>query len=301
MYEKALPLKAGDRIVVIAPSSPPPRGALQSGLSILEDMGFTVDNRALSSPSLGYLAGTDHDRAAVLSEALGDSSVSCIWAARGGFGATRILDRLVWPKRVHPPLILGFSDFSVVLHEALRCRGWVTFHAPNVTTLGQLTQDSLDACKSLLMGQAPGRYEGLSPLNPGRVTGRLMPLNLSMLMALAGTPHAPDLAGCILLLEDVHEPPYRLDRLFTQLSMLRGFGDLAGLVLGDFQGTLSDPCLRGNLLELLHRRGIPAVEGFPVGHGDTNHPVPMGIPAELDAQDGILLVLEDPFAPLFPG
>lgn len=291
MKNRPLPLKPGDRILVIAPASPPAKAPLQAGIQILEGLGYRVESRVFQPGSSSYLAGDDGHRAQALSLALADEGAACVWAARGGFGSTRILDQIGWPLRERPPLLLGFSDITVLLCEAFRLRQWVSLHAPSVTSLATLSPESLRACMDTLAGSPTLTHDCLTTLHPGQARGTLLPMNLTMLLALAGTPHFPDLAGTILVLEDVNEPPYRLDRLFTHLSMLPGFPHIAGLVLGDFgapDSPLSDPTLRQNLLHLFRRHGIPAVEGIPMGHGSTHFPIPLGVTAHLDATGGTL-------------
>jgi muramoyltetrapeptide carboxypeptidase len=199
-----------------------------------------------------------------------------------------------------PKLFLGFSDLTA-LHLALAAHGdLVTFHGPNVIGMPRLDAASQARLRATLLGvdrEATFAWSGLGTVRGGKARGRLMAGNLSMLCALAGTPYAVPLEGTILVVEDVNEPAYRLDRMLTQLSLQPGATGLAGLALGDLGVAAEDrPLVERAVARVVGVLGCPAVEGFPAGHGSVNHPVPLGIQAELDADAGTLRALEDPYA-----
>ena len=136
---------------------------------------------------------------------------------------------------------------------------------------------------------------GTQTLVSGVVEGRVFGGNLAVLTRLLGTPYFPDLTGAILLLEDVGERPYRLDRMWTHLKLAGVFERVAGIALGDFTHCEEKDANYGSaevLRELAIETGLPCASGFPVGHGEVNLPVPLGVRARLDATGATLSFLE---------
>jgi len=256
-----------------------------------------------------YLAAPAAARLETLLRALSADSFRAVWAARGGYGTGRIAGRIRWsgsegrpPPRFptdhlpgpedsgHAPLLVGFSDFSLLF--GLPVQGKVRgLHAPNVTTLSVVDPRSLDALAGILLESRLPDYGPLSTVCGGTGEGPLLPMNLSLLASSMGTPLEPDVAGRILVIEEVHEAPYRVDRLLQQVASARWFKRLAGLVVGDLDGALDSPLLRRTLTSIARDAGIPCATGFPVGHGACNLPVPVGLPARLEADSGRLLLL----------
>ena len=277
-------------LAVVAPSGPVPVDRFRAGVEILEAMGRTVEvffdlDGAVAE---GFLAGPDEARAEQLVQAA-TAGADAIMAARGGYGAYRVLRRL--PAGLPPgpaTTLIGFSDVTVLLLGLARRWGWRAVHGPNVTTLVDLDEVSLDALRDFLDGQERGlRFEGLDRLHPGRGEGPLIGGNLTVLCSLLGTPEEPDLSGRVLFLEDTGEAPYRLDRLLHQLASCRTFSAAAGLVVGDL-GRGFDDAVRQSLADLCGDRGVPAAAGLPVGHGSSNRPLILGGSAVLDADAGVL-------------
>jgi muramoyltetrapeptide carboxypeptidase len=243
----------------------------------------------------GFLAGDDARRAEEWREAVADPEARAIFCARGGYGAMRIL-HAVDPARLAeaPKALVGFSDVTA-LHAALNRGGVATVHGPVVTQLGRAPEDALRHLEALLFEDPshPGAWGVPAPgaglvaartVRPGRATGPLLGGTLTILAALAGTPFAPRLDGAILVLEDVGEKPYRIDRCLTQLRLAGALTGLAGVAVGRFTacddgGLLAVDVVREAILAL----GVPAVEGLPVGHEDANFAVPLGAKATLVA------------------
>lgn len=274
-------------LAIVAPSGPVPSNRFQAGLEILEGMGRTVE--VFFDPDAGkgggFLAGSDATRSARFLEAAAGGA-DAVMAARGGYGAYRLLRHLPFEAPGPPCLLIGFSDITALLLGLPRRWGWGAVHGPNVTTLGDLDTASLDAFRALL--DAPGkgaRFEGLDCLHPGIGEGPLTGGNLSVLCSLLGTPEEPDLSGRVLFLEDTAEAPYRLDRLLHQLASCRTFPAAAGLVVGDLGSGFDDAVLR-SLVSLCAAHGVPAAAGLPVGHGHSNQPLFLGGSALLDADRG---------------
>lgn len=275
--KQLLPLQPGDRVAVVAPSGPFPMERYERGRAVLIDRGFEVVEH-LPPERHRYLAGTDEQRLEGIHRALSDPSVRAIFAARGGYGAMRLLPSLDLQAlaRSGRPLV-GFSDVTAI-HLPLQRLGSRSVHGPVLTRLGEEPPDAVERLFSLLAGEVPQPLQGRTVV-PGGAAGHLIGGNLSVLTRLLGTPYMPDLHGAILLLEDVGERPYRLDRLFTHLRLAGITDQVAGFVLGDFTGC-DDPeaGIEGPALmdELVAATGKPTIAGLPIGHADRHLAVPLG-------------------------
>lgn len=243
----------------------------------------------------GYLAGDDARRAEEWREAVADPEARAIFCARGGYGAMRILPAID-PARLaeSPKALVGFSDVTAI-HAALNRGGVATVHGPVVTQLGRAPDDALRHLEALLFEDPPhpGAWGVPAPgaglvaertVRPGRARGPLLGGTLTILAHLAGTPYAPHLDGAILLLEDVGEKPYRVDRCLTQLGLAGALERVAAVAIGRFTecddgGQLALDVVRDAVRAL----GVPCVEGLPVGHEDANFAVPLGATATLVA------------------
>lgn len=242
----------------------------------------------------GFLAGSDAARLAELQQALADPSVEAVWCARGGYGLMRLLPALDLTAFARAPkLLIGFSDVTA-LHAWAALRSLPTVHGPVITHLTDLPAADVEALCALLEGRAAtAELDGMAPLVSGWATGRLIGGNLELVTRLLGTPYSFDPKGAVLLLEEIGERPYRVDRQLTQLELAGWWSALVGVVLGDFH-QCGDPTTRPSVSEVLTERfghlPIPVVTGAPVGHGTRNRALPLGVPAELDADRGTLRV-----------
>jgi muramoyltetrapeptide carboxypeptidase len=296
-------LVPGDRVAVVAPAGPVDRESLEAGLRVLAERYETTWEPDLLRRSR-YLAGDDARRADELRAALADGRTKAVIAARGGYGSMRLLPRL-WPADAREgssatpgggaKLVVGFSDITA-LHCALQARGQVSIHGPSVNQLATQPPAIVERLFGLLEDPAspPAEIAG-TPLVGGTAEGRILGGNLSLLTRLLGTPWLPDLDGAILLLEDVTEQPYRVDRMWTHLRLAGTFERVAGIALGDFTDC-EDPAggytLRDVLAGLAGETGLPSVVGLPIGHAAVNAPVALGTRARLDGSAGTLTFLE---------
>jgi muramoyltetrapeptide carboxypeptidase len=306
------PLAAGERISIVAPASPFDRERFDRGVRALGGLGFEVavsDGLFARYPAGegAYLAGDDAHRLAQLRAALADTKARAIVLARGGYGLQRLVHgpgALVAAElATQPRLIVGYSDASV-LHE-LSARAQVpSIHGPMCTQLGE-EPSALARLRALLRGDkpAPISWEPLRPTGArgGRAEGILRGGNLATLAALCGTDLAPRFAGCLVLLEDLNEPPYRLDRLATQLLQTGAFEGARGFVVGDLVGAGEPSEGRAEALaERLGTLGVPVAFGAPFGHAGRNQPVAFGVAHSLDAEAGLLTPLDVPTMPPVP-
>jgi muramoyltetrapeptide carboxypeptidase len=282
------PLRPGDTVRVVAPSSPFDPAALERGLEVLSGrLGLRPRMRPDLSSRRGYLAGDDARRAEEWREAVADPEARAIFCARGGYGAMRILPAVdPAPLLARPKALVGFSDVTA-FHAVLNRAGLATVHGPVVTQLGRAPDDAVRHLEAVLFGApragpweipAPGAgVVGSRTIRPGRASGPILGGTLTILAHLAGTPFAPRLDGAILLLEDVGEKPYRIDRCLTQLRLAGALAGLAGLAVGQLTGCDDGGLLAADVVrEAALALGVPAIEGVPAGHEDANHAVPLG-------------------------
>jgi muramoyltetrapeptide carboxypeptidase len=293
-------LRAGDRVVVVAPAGPVAGDRLDAGLAVLRSWGLevTVADHVLGShDTLGYLAADDAARAADLVEAWSDPGVSAVLCARGGYGAQRTVDLLDWASlsAAGPKVLVGFSDITA-LHQAFGSRlGLSTIHGPVVTSLAAGDEESRRHLRRMLFDPAPGTSITPTPaatVVPGRAEGVLVGGNLSLLAAEVGTRHSVRAEECIVVLEEVGEEAYRLDRLLTQLLRSGWFDRARGLALGHFTDCGPAEDVERVVVDRLAPLGLPTVTGVPVGHARHNLAFPFGVPAVLDADEGTLVLRE---------
>ncbi len=291
-------LAAGETVVLVSPSGPVRPEHLKNGVSLLESWGLCVTIGRHAYDRNGFLAGTDADRLADLRDAWRDPTVRAVLCTRGGYGAQRIVDGIEPAAvRADPKILLGFSDITA-LHLALwRTARLATLHGPALTMATGPAPETAAGLRGALFEPVPVQVR-TSPDEPtgqvtttGRSAGRLVGGNLAMLAASVGTPDAPDLVGSILLIEDIAEAPYRVDRLLTQLYRGGVLDGVAGIAVGQFTDCVGErPSVLDVLAERLHPLGVPVLGGLAIGHGTVRRTVPLGTRAVLDADAGTLTV-----------
>jgi muramoyltetrapeptide carboxypeptidase len=285
-------LCAGDTIAIVAPAGPvEQRNDFERGVAALERMGFRVRFDERIFQSTGYLAGNDPARAAELMGAFEDPSVKAIVALRGGYGCSRLIDLLDEGRlRRHCKVFMGFSDLTTLHLHFRRRYGWLTFHGPMATSpaLGNIGPEEEGHLLSLWTDPCylpDFSFPDLAVWAQGFAEGELTGGCLSLVAASLGTPYEIDTEGKILFLEDLGEPPYRIDRMLTQLRLARKLERIAGVLLGRFKdceaekpGTTSADVLR----EILTKLEVPVIANFPAGHGNENWALPLGSRIRLD-------------------
>lgn len=313
MLLKPVRLEYGDTVGVVAPASPPvdPQ-VIDRSVAALERLGFKAKLAPNVHRRLGFLAGSDRQRASDLMRMFADAKVKAIICLRGGYGAGRLLHLLDYPViRSHPKIFVGYSDITA-LHCALLTRaGLVSFHGPTMNSdlvKEDLPEFTLRSFLRIVMEpSAPGsicrgyRRNTIATLRGGRTEGPLVGGNLSLLCSLVGTPFLPDFRRRLLFLEDLDEPPYRFDRMLTHLLNAGLLQQVAGVAVGvnrhchdpkarrskEYRQTLED-VLRDRLLPLK----VPVVVGLPFGHVPLNATLPLGLRAVLDGEAGDLSLTE---------
>jgi muramoyltetrapeptide carboxypeptidase len=293
------PLLSGRaRVALVAPAGPL-RDAddVQRAVDNVQSLGWEPIVASNALARTGYFAGDDAQRASELNRAFTDDSIDAVWCLRGGYGTTRILDALDYDAFARRPKpVIGYSDVTA-LHAALRMRaGVVTFHGP--TARGILTSFSRESLYQAVVAgcNSCGVAPDARTLRSGRAEGVLAGGNLALVAALAGTPYAPRFDGAIVILEDIDEAVYRIDRMLRQLlmsGMLDGaraiaFGACTNCPEAADDGSRRLDDVVGEMADLL---GVPAVSAIPVGHIRDQWTFPLGAAAVLDADARALTVL----------
>jgi muramoyltetrapeptide carboxypeptidase len=293
-------LTTGARVALIAPAGPlRERSELECAESNARLLGWIPVAGEHVLARNGYLAGTDEQRLNDLNWAIRDLAIDAIWCVRGGYGVLRVLEGLdLASLRCAPKALIGFSDITA-LHAAVGTLGSVvSFHGPFPNRpLSEFSRSSLE--RAVSTGKNPaGVASEADVLVPGRARGRLAGGNLALLSALAGTPYFPQLEGAILVLEDVNEPVYRIDRMLRHLRLTGALGLVAGLLFGAFteRGDEGETLPLAQVLrETAEAVGVPCLAGVPVGHIADQWTLPLGAEAEMDAGSR-LLTIDDSFA-----
>lgn len=303
----------GDTIGLVAPASAPPDPkAVDRAAAALEQFGFRPQPAKNVRARLGFLAGTDRERAADLMAMFTDKKVKAILCLRGGYGSSRILGRLDYEViRRHPKILAGYSDITSLHFALLKKAGLVSFHAPMLN--GELADPNVPKFTQTsflrtVMETRPagsvrdgGAEKAASILRGGQAEGRLIGGNLSLICASLGTPFAPSFKGKILFFEDVSEKPYRLDRMLTQLWNAGILSQVAGVAVGTNKDCHDPDAKPGGeyrqsgadvVKERLSPLRVPVVTGLPFGHVALNATIPLGVRARLDGRRGDLIITE---------
>jgi muramoyltetrapeptide carboxypeptidase len=296
------PLRPGDRVRLVAASSAlAEAGRLEEGLALLARWGLVLEAEGLAvrERRWGYLAGRDHERAADLQLPSAEGATPTLWACvRGGWGSARLLEA---PLPQPPGWLLGFSDVTSLLLDRVAQGLGGGLHGPMLTTLAAEPAWSQERLRALLFGEPVAALQG-DGWRAGIAEGPLLVANLTVATHLLGTPHLPSLRGAILILEDVGEAPYRIERMLTHWRLSGALRQLAGLGFGSFEGCeeadsrATEPeSHRFSLEQVLRERSLdldlPVVAHLPVGHSPGNAALPLGCAARLDGGSGSLQLL----------
>ncbi len=294
------PIQTGARVALVAPAGPLQNPEqLPRALDNARSLGWEPVVGAHASERIGYLAGSDRDRLNDMNRALRDPKIDAVWILRGGYGLMRILPGIDYDALSRgPKAIVGFSDVTA-LHAAVqrKCR-LITYHGPHAREV--MTDFSRDSFQRAVINQADscGAAPRAREINAGAAEGRLVGGNLSLLSSLCGTPYMPDLTDGILVLEDVSEPLYRIDRMLQQLKLAGVLNGCKAVVFGDCTNCPEDAGgaeagarkFDEVLGEVIHSLGVPCLAGVPIGHIADQWTIPLGAMAALDTATRTLTV-----------
>ncbi|HEX6694719.1 MAG TPA: LD-carboxypeptidase [Longimicrobiales bacterium] len=290
-------------MALVAPAGPIDQARLDNAVAMCASLGLEPVAGAAVLQRTGYLAGGDQARADDLRHALQDTSIDAVWALRGGYGTARLLPHLDFAHlATTPKAYIGFSD-NTTIHLALARRHVVSFHAPHAG--GDFPAFAEKSFRSVLFDGQSGVLATppdapLQSVQRGVAEGRLVGGNLSLLAAAAGTDIALRGDGVLLFIEEIEEPPYRIDRMLTQLLHSGALDGVAGIVIGQFSSCDDGAASALDVLsERLQPLGVPIVANAPLGHVPDNWTIPVGVRARLDAHDSpTLTTLESAVAEL---
>lgn len=322
-------LRPGDTVALIAPSSPiyrnneTPAAIIQRARRKLHEAGLRTVVGEHAHDAYGYLAGHDNDRARDIMAAFTDPNVDGIICLGGGYGSPRLLDMLDYDLIArHPKAFVGYSDITA-LHCAIGNRaGMFTFHGlmgwdlaaqPKTTAEARANNFTWENFLLAVMNaeplgelpaRAPWQREPLHTVVPGTAAGPLTGGNLSLLSATLGTPFEVDTTGKIVLIEDVGEAPYRIDRMLTHLRLAGKLDAAAGFIFAEWTNCEPDPgrpslTLQQVLADIVAPLGKPTIAGLAAGHGPGRLTLPLGVEVrvEADASTPRLIVTESGVVP----
>jgi len=287
-------LRPGDRIGIVAPSGPVLRRYVRRGAEVLESAGFRVVFARHLLERRGHLAGTDRHRGEDLNGMLRDPDIRCILMARGGYGAMRIAEQIDWSAmRRDPKIFAGFSDATYLHLGFARQANIRTLHGPNLHGFALRRRPEIERWIAWVTLPDPGERVR-SYHAPARIAGKREPVrgiviggNLALIDYAIGTDVLPTMRGAILFLEEVNEPPYKIDGMLCHLRLSGAVRGIRGVMLGDFYRCV--PRLRRRELPLrqvledqLGPLQVPALGGIRAGHARRNLPLPLGARATLD-------------------
>jgi muramoyltetrapeptide carboxypeptidase len=292
---KAKRLKTGDTIGIVAPASPSDPAKAERAIKYLTGMGYTVKTGKSIYSSKRYLAGEDELRASDVNNMFSDDEVRAIFCLRGGYGSQRILDLVDFGRiRDNPKIFIGYSDVTALLNAIYQKCGLITFHGPmGGDFAGGLEERTEMAMKNILestdpIGELPNP-EAPEVVAEGKAKGILVGGNLSIIAASLGTPYELDTLNRILLLEDVSEEPYSVDRMLTQLRLAGKLEAAAGIILGDWGNVLS---LEEVFEDIFKGMDKPVLKGLKIGHCKPNITVPIGGSISIDTYSKTICILE---------
>lgn len=307
MKKKPLPLKYGDKVAVVAPSSATDLLTVEKGEQKLKNMGLNPIMFPTCYTNYGHLAAPDRERAKDINDAFRDESIKGIICLRGGYGTPRILNLLDYSMiEKNPKVFMGFSDITA-LHIAFnQLCNMTTFHGPMATSnFAKIKNDEYEfepytynsMKKNIFTNEQIGEHvnpneEPLKSLGKGEAIGELIGGNLSLLVAAFGSPYELDTRGKILFIEEVNEPIYKIDRMLTTLALAGKFEKCAGVIFGTFTGCeREEKSYEGGLDltldEVINNTVVPfnkpIIYNFKAGHSFPQPTLPLGTTVKIDA------------------
>lgn len=297
-------LQKGDTIALIAPGYALAKNKLEQSIKNLKALGFKPYYTNRIHGNHGYFSDTDEERLADIHEAFANPTIKGIICARGGYGCTRLLSKIDYSLiQQNPKVLMGYSDITALSNAIYQKTGLVTFHGPVASSFEErypvkhfknvimkpkenlkIKLSTADAKKSKTVPEFE-RYT----VNPGIAEGELSGGNLSLMVAMMGTPYEVTLENKLVFIEDIEEQPYRIDRMLTQLIESGKLAKAKGIILGVFDGCNSSTnklsfSLKEVILDRIQPLGIPAAYGFSIGHIANQCTLPVGMNAVVDTQ-----------------
>ena len=291
-------VRPGDRVGIAALSGPVKPERLERGVEALRELGFEPVVASNLGARSDLFAGDDHSRLEAFHALAAEESIAAVLFARGGHGLLRLLPELDWPLLARRPrAYVGYSDLTPLLNEIPRRLGFAAIHGSMVAAdlARELRPEERLSLLTALAGEWPQIVPGNEVVNGDgaeSVEGPLAGGCLSLLCATLGTSWAPRLEGSILLLEEVGEPSYRIDRMLTHLALSGSLTGVRGVVVGELEGVDRRDASLERALDRVARvvPGRPVLGGLPIGHAGPNRSVPLGLRARIDPAQRTLTV-----------
>ena len=299
---KGKTLKPGSTIGIVAPASPEDSKTIDDKINSFLSLGFNVKLGNHIYDRYGYLAGSDYNRALDINNMFIDDEVDGIVCFRGGYGSIRALPYIVLQAiKKYPKFFCGYSDITILLNYFAK-HGLITFHGPMINsnfndkvTLDYFLKVTSTNCK---LTYNLNKFNNISFINKNSFSGKLVGGNLSVICSSIGTEFEVNTDNSILLIEDVSEVPYSIDRMLTKLIYCGKFDKCNGIILGEFTDcALKDYSRSLTLEELFIDRlkplNIPIINGFPFGHDYPNVIMPLGVEAKFQARNNVINIMEN--------
>lgn len=290
-------LKKGDTVAIIATARKIDASTLQPGIKLLESWGLKVILGKTIGKEQNQLAGADWQRATDFQEMLDNPSVKAIWAAKGGYGTVKIVDRIDFSKfKQNPKWIIGFSDVTV-LHSHMNQLGFQTLHAMMAISTPSATTAAKESLRKALFGEQLSYSIPFHAFNKlGQAKGELVGGNLSVLYSIQGSVSEVDLNNKILFLEDLDEYLYHIDRMMTNLKRNGSLKNLKGIIIGGMTSMNDNAIPWGkDALEIIQEcvkdLNIPVAYDFPAGHIKDNRALILGSQISLEVNEKQTLVV----------
>ena len=303
-------LNKGDVIGIISPASlPSDLTRIEKGVNYLEKLGYRVEVGKNVEKSYGYLAGTDEERLDDLHSMFKNKDVKAIISVRGGYGSGRLLDKINYNLiKKNPKIFVGYSDITALQMAFLKKTGLVTFAGPMLAVdfwkdeVEPFTEEffwkMITSTKKIGKLKNPDN-ENFYTLTKGRGEGKLIGGNLSLITSLLGTPYQPDFKNSVVLLEEIDEEPYNVDRMFYQLKYAtNGFKDIKGIIIGRFVDCYikdkENPSLTLNdvIGDYFGELKIPVLYNVKHGHIKQNLTIPWGLKTKMNASRNFIEIGE---------
>ena len=294
-------LQPGDRIRIVSPAGKVQKDKVLPGIELLHEEGYEVILGKHIFDKDHQYAGNDLQRAADLQDAINDTKTKSIVCARGGYGTVRLIEKLDFsPLLKNPKWLVGFSDVTV-LHSVLNKLGLASIHGsmPGFFLENKkITRSFLSLMELLSSGRSKVEVSGHALNRKGICSGELVGGNLSLLYSLQGTPWQLETSGRILLIEDLSEYFYHLDRMMQNLRLAGQLKHLSGLIVGGFTEMKDNDSPFGKsayeiILEAVHDYNFPVCFDFPVGHQKNNFALKCGVKHQLRFTETVVVLTEN--------
>lgn len=297
MFLKPKKLIKGDKIGIVVPSSPIKNSFRNKGLNKIKEIGYVPVEANNILSNMDFRAKIANENINDIQKFLDNNEIKAIWAARGGYGSNYLLPFLSEIKIKEPKIIIGASDVSYLLWYIMDHFNMVVFYGPMVySSLAEGKVDTDNLVKILEGDYNEIKVQG-KILRAGVCKGIVTGGCLSNFVSLIGTDYLPEVDERILLLEDVNERPYKLDRMLWQIAESGVFKRIKGLLLGEFPFCFKDNIERKifllHVVEYLKGFDIPVIYNLSIGHSSNIHTLPFGVEIEINTTNFKGLIIRE--------